>query len=266
MQPLIDADVLRYEVGYAAEAGWQLPGVPTWDYVEKILHERIDNICAMVNATMPPILYLTGKDNFRYSIARKRPYKERPGLKPYHYKNLTAYINAVYDARLVEGLEADDLMSIEQTKRPGETIICTRDKDLRQVPGWHYGWELGDQPSFGPLKVEGIGLIELETKINAKGVKTNKIRGYGDLFFYSQILTGDVVDTVPGLPGCGPAKAFEILFGSESTQEAFNRVVGAYRGFYGDNWEAELLEQGRLLYMIRELNEDGSPKMWEFPK
>lgn len=258
-QALIDADVLRYEIGYAAEVGWKgEDSFPPFDYVAELLDNRISNICAVVEADTPPILFLTGKSNFRNDIAKRRKYKDRDGRKPFHFKNLTAYMNAMYEVRKQEGLEADDLMSIEQTNRPGETIICTRDKDLRQVAGWHYGWELGNQPSFGPTLVTNPGLLTLSE--NRK-----KITGYGDLFFYSQVLTGDAVDTVPGLPGYGPAKAFDILFGSQDTHDAFNRVLDTYRAVYGGGAERELLEQGQLLYMTRELNEDGSPKMWQFP-
>lgn len=258
MQPLVDADVLRYEVGYAAEAGWQQPGFPPFDYAAELLDMRIANICAITQATMPPILYLTGKENFRYGIARRTPYKERVGHKPWHYKNLTAYMYGKYDVRIHEGLEADDLMSIEQTRRPGETIICTRDKDLRAVRGWHYGWELGNQPSFGPEFVEETGYIKLSSD-------RKSIKGTGLLFFYSQCLTGDKVDSIPGLEGCGPVKAFEILSNTKTPDEAFQAVLEAYRGAYEDA-EEQLLEQGRLLWMTRELHSDGSPVLWEFPK
>jgi 5'-3' exonuclease len=93
----------------------------------------------------------------------------------------------------------------------------------------------------------------------------NSIKGEGLLFFYSQCLTGDKVDSIPGLEGCGPIKAFEILDGCVDSQDAFNRVLEAYRGVYGDKAEEELLEQGRLLWMTRELHPDGSPVLWEFP-
>lgn len=169
----------------------------------------------------------------------------------------------MYDWRIEEGLEADDLMAIEQTKRPDETIICTRDKDLRQVPGWHYGWELGAQPQFGPLLVDPVGAIRLVRTTYATGSKS-EIKGYGYLFFLSQCLTGDKVDTVPGLRGMGPVKAFEILEGTQSIQEGFNRVREAYRHVYGDDADKQLLEQGRLLWMVREIK-DGKPVMWEFP-
>lgn len=258
MQPLIDGDILLYEIGYAAEAGWQKEGVPSFDYAEQLLEQRIANICAMVEATASPIIYLTGKTNFRTEIAKLRPYKDRPSTKPFHYYNLKAYIKGTYDWRMQEGLEADDLLAIEQTARQNETIICTRDKDLLQIPGWHYQWELGRQAQFGPELVTELGTLRISED-------RKKLRGTGSLFFYSQCLTGDSVDTVPGLPRFGPAKAFDLLSGCPTSQEAFNRVLGAYRAFYEDLAEQALLEQGQLLWMTRTLNKDSSPKLWEFP-
>jgi 5'-3' exonuclease len=258
MQPLIDGDILLYEIGFAAEAGWQQAGFPSFDYVAELLHNRIGNICAITESTAPPILFITGKTNFRNDIAKRTPYKERPSNKPWHYKNLKAYIPSVWDTRCTEGLEADDLMSIEQCRRPGETIICTRDKDLRMVPGWHYGWELGNQPQFGPFLVENAGRVSLSTD-------RKSIKGEGLLFFYSQCLTGDKVDTIPGLDGCGAVGASKILDGCVDPLDAFRRVRGVYKNVYGDKADEYLLETGRLLWMTRELHEDGSPVLWEFP-
>ena len=259
MTPLIDADVLRYEIGFAAETGWQQSGFPPFDYVADLIENRIGNICAVVGATTPPKLYLTGKGNFRNDIAKRIPYKQRASNKPWHFKNITAYMLSRYDVTTSEGMEADDLMAIEQTRNPGTTIVCTRDKDLRQVPGWHYGWELGAQPQFGPMLVDTVGAIQLSND-------RKSIKGYGELFFYSQCLTGDRVDTIPGLEGTGAIGASLILEGCTDTLDAFKRVRSAYRDVYGDRGDEELLEQGRLLWMSRELNEDGSPVLWEFPK
>lgn len=258
MQPLFDSDILMYECGYAAEAGWQQPGFPPWDYVQELLEQRIANVCAIVEATAPPIFFFTGKGNFRNDIAKTVPYKERPSLKPFHYKNIKAYIKGKYDWRQQDGLEADDLLAIEQTRRPDETIICTRDKDLFNFPGWKYSWELGNQPSRGPLLVTELGTLEYD---EAK----KKLKGDGGLFFYAQCLMGDSVDTIPGLPGIGPKKAYKILEGCHTSQEAFKRVLEAYRGLLGPLAEERLLEQGRLLWMTRKLNEDGSPELWTFP-
>lgn len=259
MQPLIDADVLLYEVGFGCETGWEGPGYPPFDVAADLLNNKINLIVATVEATMPPILYLTGQGNFRYDIAKRTPYKQRPGLKPFHYRNLKAYIKGMYDYRESVGMEADDLMAIEQTSRPTETIICSRDKDLRQVEGMFFSWECHNQPSYGPVLHDSLGSVYLSTK-------RDKLSGSGQSFFYAQCLMGDNIDSVPGLGNkTGPVGAFKMLQGCTSITELHNRVLEAYRRVYGDRAEEELLEQGRLLWMTRKLNEDESPVLWEFP-
>lgn len=257
-QPLIDGDIVVYEAGFGAEVGLGEGEHPPFDWAAQQLDNIISNICAMVEAAEPPIIFLTGKTNFRYAIAKRTPYKERDGNKPFHYKNLIAYIKGKYDYRITEGLEADDLMSIEQTSRPSETIICSRDKDLKSVPGFHYSWELGAQPSFGPELVEEFGYLTYD-----EGKK--KLSGVGLKFFYAQCIMGDPTDSIPGLPRYGPKKAFDILQTTNTKEEAFEAVLGAYKAVFDVSAEVELLEQARLLWMTRELHPDGSPVLWELP-
>lgn len=265
MQPLIDADILRYEVGFAAEYGWQATNeegekeLPPWEYVAEMLDSRIANICAEVYATEPPILFLTGKGNFRDEIATVKPYKEnrKKSKKPWHFKNITAYMKGQYEVIEAVGMEADDLICIEQTERLAhkDTIICTRDKDLRQCPGFHFGWELGNQPSFGPEWVNEIGWI----KINAS---RKKVWGTGLKFFYSQMITGDQTDNIPGLPRGGPGLAFDVLNECTTEEGMHKAVAGLYEAKYGDEWKDRMLEQGQLLWMVRELDAQGKPVMW----
>jgi 5'-3' exonuclease len=138
-----------------------------------------------------------------------------------------------------------------------ETVICTRDKDLRMVPGWQYGWECGAQREYGPVFVEHMGEIELLDK------KPAKLVGTGLKFFYSQLLTGDSVDNIPGLPRCGPVAAFKALQDLDTEKEMFSVVREMYneKGFD----DAYLLEQGQLLWMVQETTEEGKPVLWQFP-
>ena len=265
MQPLLDADVLLYECGFGCEVGWDEPGYPPFDRAKDLLESKIAQICTAVGATAPPILFLTGKGNFRYDIAKRVPYKSRPANKPFHYKNIKAYIKGMYDYRESEGMEADDLMAIEQTRNGlldrsiPRTIICSRDKDLRQVPGMFYSWECGNQPSYGPMLHDSLGSLSLSED-------GKKLSGTGQSFFYAQCLMGDPIDSIPGLGGrTGPVKAFKLLQGCTIIPELYKAVLEAYKGLYGDDAEKELKEQAQLLHMVREWNEDGTPKMWEPP-
>lgn len=257
MKALVDGDVLVYEVGFGCLTGWEGDGPPPFDRAADLLDNKIGNILATVGATEHQI-YLTGKDNFRHNIATIKPYKgNRQQEKPFHYYNLRAYMQGKWNAIIVDGKEADDAMAIEQWKdyilaegnpfyEPA-TIIASRDKDLKQVPGLHYSWELGNQPSFGPKFIS-----------EAEGMR----------FFYYQCLVGDVVDNIQGLPKCGPVKANKILSDTLDTLELFKAVREAYRGFYEDFEMADkmFLENAQLLWMVRELDEEGKPKMYEPPR
>lgn len=236
--------------------------VSPWEKAMEYMDEAIAQICAECYATEPPILFLTGKGNFRDAIAKEKKYKgNRKKEKPFHYANLKAYVQAAYDCRLVGGLEADDLLAIEQTKRikDRDTIICSRDKDLRIQEGYHYSWEVAGQPRFGPAWVDELGVLQLK-----RGGK--KLFGTGLRFFYSQLLTGDSTDNIPGLGGYGPIKAFNALKACNTTDELFEAVRELYRAKHGDDWAEKMLERGRCLWMTKYTNEDGTPVLWELPE
>ena len=283
MIPLIDADVLRYEIGFSGEYRDEDGELlyREWDFVKGLFDEKIASICAAVYATEPPILFITndsclhkmenkklkkkGKEpkeyekNFREDIAVKKVYKgTRKQAKPFHYANLTAYImGGNFDVRVAVGMEADDLMSIHQTEDGSlNTIICSRDKDLRITPGMQYGWACGKQPEFPPQRVDEIGKLELKG-----GGK--KIAGTGLKFFYSQLWTGDQVDNIPGIPRKGPAAAYKALAHLETEEELHAVTAEAYEAYYGDSWREEMKEQGLLLWMVREVDDDGNLVMWE---
>lgn len=276
MQPLIDGDILVYEVAFAGqykEEGSDEVLLHSFDYVANILDEKIRQICDAVWATEEPIIYLTGDTNFRNDIAVTKPYKgNRKKEKPFHYKNLRAYMKHRYNVVLVEGIEADDAMCIEQTKRIKQldTVICSRDKDLRICEGMHFGWETGVSPQFGPKRVTYLGELtfDMREKVDKNGSMVeyvHAVKGEGLKFFYAQLIMGDPTDNIPGLPKGGVATVKAVLENCETEEELFRGVKQLYERRFGDAWEENMLEQGRLLWMLREVNEDGSYKMWEIP-
>jgi hypothetical protein len=271
LQPLVDGDIIRYELGFAAEAGWKAmnrEGLPSFDYVQELLHLRLNTIKNNLNTNKEPQLYYTTGRTFRFDIAKKKPYKgTRKENKPWHFDNLTMYLRDVLGAHEVTGIEADDRLALDHVASNGTTVLCSRDKDLRQVPGWFHSWELGRQPSFGPELITKEGWIKLSAD-------RKSIKGTGLAFFYAQVLTGDATDNIPGLPNTGPVAAFELLEGKTS-QEQLEAVCEAYKASYGPDapgpeygqeWSyarKQLEEQGRLCWLTRRLNEDGTPELWQ---
>lgn len=281
---LIDADVLRYEVASVGEKLDKETGeldIRGWDFIQSVFDERIKTITEGAGGDNEPVLFLTGdmatarvhtrrypevqgsyQPNFREALATGKVYKgTRKQVKPFHWINLTAYILSLPNTRVAYGIEADDLIGIEHTLNRETTIICTRDKDLRQIPGWHYGWECGKQPELGPIEYDTIGKIEL-----VRGKSGTKITGGGFAFFCAQLLTGDVVDNIGGAKNIGPVKANAILDGCTTEQELFDAVRRTYAELDSERWKELLTEQCHLLWIVRELNEDGSPKLFEVDK
>lgn len=211
MIALIDADILVYRVGFTTE-----------DVSEKIAESRIDQfICNLLCFDLVDIfeweLYLTGKGNFREDLAVTAPYKgNRKQPKPKHYEAIRNRLVTHWKAKMIEGMEADDMLAIRQYELP-KSIIVTLDKDLDQVTGWHYNFVKKDRY-----------WIDYEE---------------GTFLFYKQFLTGDVVDNIKGVKGIGAVKATKLLEGKTEAEmwEVVVEKLGMERA----------VENGHLLYMLR---------------
>lgn len=263
LRALIDGDILRYELGFAAEAGWKaITGtdnvMPPFNYVEDLLQQRIAYIMAQTTAT-EYTLFLTEGRTFRHDIAKTKPYKgQRVSNKPRHFDNLTAYMLGVLPNKLCnDGLEADDHMAIAAMAAPESSIICSRDKDLRTITGaMVYSWELGKQPSYGPRLVASPGSLT----ISEDG---KKLTGDGYAFFAGQCLIGDRVDNVPGAAGVGPIGAMSVLAECKTPDELEQALMGEYERVYKDSAVEMLTEQASLLWIIRRFDEAGKPVLWK---
>ncbi len=261
MRVIVDADVIRYETGYAAETGWKAKtnseDLPSWDYVETLLELRLEGIRRECGASSQTLYYTSGR-TFRYDIAKTKPYKgTRIAKRPWHYDNLTVYMRDVLGAKEVTHIEADDAIAIDHLSSDEPTIIASRDKDLRMIPGLSYSWELGAQPRFGPAYITKEGSLILD-----RSKKQPKLKGTGLSFFYAQLLMGDPVDNIGGCSNCGPVKAYALL-AEKTPEEQLNNVIEEYKKEYGDQWEQIMTENGQLLWICRKLNQDQSPKVYE---
>jgi len=171
-------------------------------------------------------LYLTGTNNFRTEIATTAPYKgNRKSEKPVHYHLLRNYLVSSWDARVIDGMEADDMLAIRATEEGDESVIVTLDKDLDQVVGWHYNFVKNNQ----------YYVTEQEALLN----------------FYTQFLVGDAVDNIKGAKGIGPKKALKLLE-DKSEVEMWNTVVECLG-------EEHAMENGHLLYMLRTPTDTWTP-------
>lgn len=129
-------------------------------------------------------VFLSSNTNFRDNIATIKPYKgNRENVaKPFYYDLIKNHLINEYFATSEEGLEADDLLGLHSHP---ERIIISQDKDLRMIPGYHFD--------------------------NSKRNKYYVEEEDADLFFFTQLLSGDSTDNIPGLYGFGISKAIKLL-------------------------------------------------------
>jgi len=267
MRPLIDGDILLHELGWSGgfkDKETKEVLLMEFDFVADLLDKKLTDICKEVNASESPLIFITNSEwiqevshrlihevpdyypLFRHKFAVTKPYKgNRKNPKPFHFANIIVYLDTHYDLVISsDGYEADDELCIMQCSDINDTVICSRDKDLRICPGWHYSWECGNQPSVGPVFTDELGWLEL----NAKG----KVFGYGKKFFYYQLLMGDGADNIPGLPGFGEKTAYKLLKDVGSVEECHKLVKEAYKSKMEDQAKEYFLEQANLLWMLQE--------------
>jgi hypothetical protein len=244
MIALIDADILPYEIG--GVLGEEVP----FKYIMDSVDNLIARICRGVGATKYECYLTESSDNFRIQVAKLTPYKggRKHEERPHHWAAIRKYILDNHNASIYHGYEADDALAVQQsTREDGSTIICSRDKDLRMVPGWHYSWSCGKyQPEKPPYYV-----TELE----------------GWRWFCKQMIMGDVsVDNIMGCVGYGAKKAEDYLEGKESKEELILAVEQAYRDRYGEYEGGGTLTYRKKDYLIEgtymDLMEEMADLLW----
>lgn len=200
------------------------------------------NECAEKTETKQSIkMYLSGPGNFREVVAVTKKYKGNRdnAQKPVYYDDIRNHLIKVYGAMVVSGLEADDAVSVDYTagKDEEDAILVSADKDLDQIAGKHYDW----------VKKEFY-------EISTKEAKTR---------FYIQLIAGDSVDNIPGIPGMGEKKAAKALQECKSPEDMATTAIALYKEAYKDTWKDVIKEQARLVYILRQ-EEDSTRRPLHF--
>lgn len=165
--------------------------------------------------------------NFRYSIYPDYKGHRNADDKPLLHKEIVEYAASVHGARLVDTVEVDDMLSIRANTlaaRGEEYVIAGVDKDLLQIEGYHYR-------------------LHKQTLHNVD--KISALRS-----FYTQVLTGDSADNIPGLPGVGPKTAAKIIEACvPEAKDLYEVCLGHYlsRGLS----EEEMNRNCALLYLLK---------------
>ena len=201
MKLLIDADYIVYKscAGAESEIDWGDDVIMVVSKFSDALNNTLKELRKIESnffSATDTILFFSDSVNFRKSIFPD--YKgHRNRKKPCGYRRVIEELKSQYEVIKMPTLEADDAMGIYATLYP-DNVICSPDKDMRQIPGQLYD-------------------LDTVTEITPEE---------GERWHYIQTLAGDQTDGYSGVPGIGVKRAVA-LFDAEGY--SWNTVVKAFK-------------------------------------
>lgn len=236
MSLLIDADFIVYKCCAATETEIDFGDdiiVVTSKFTEayQFVKYELDNIASSLGCFDGSILFFSDSVNFRKSI--DPTYKgHRNRKKPCGYKRVINKLKEDYQVVVMPMLEADDAIGIYATKESGH-IICSPDKDMRQIPGQLYD-----------LSNDVVTITKED----------------GDRWHLIQTMAGDQTDGYGGVPSIGIKRADALLTAKGATWET---VVEAFieKGLTED----DALTNARLAKILQVEDYDFTnqePRLW----
>ena len=227
MKALIDADYTVYKscAGAEEDIDWGSDVITVVSRFSEALKNVERDLTKIKNEFMwdvpELILFFSDSENFRKKIYPE--YKgHRNRKKPCGYKRVITELSKRYEVIKLPTLEADDALGIYATANPGN-IVCSPDKDLRQIPGKLYDMK------------------ELTTIDPIEGAKWHLI----------QTLAGDQTDGYSGAPGIGIKRAVALF---EEHGYTWKTVVKAFTD--KDLTEDDALMNARLARILTCTDQD----------
>lgn len=162
---LVDGDIVAYRCACTSDD-------------EGIVLARVEEMMQRIMYEVNPLnskTYLTGSNNYRKQIYPNYKANRDNVPRPVHLQAAREYLLKQWEAKITDGNEADDELGIEQTAQGDVSVICSIDKDLLQIPGYHYNFVKGTHTFVTPFD----------------GLRN----------FYKQVITGDAADNIPAFDG-----------------------------------------------------------------
>lgn len=208
---LIDADFIKHlvcsEIYKLIQQNYKREEIDIVPFIENELERMFNRFEAKAN-----IWCFSGvsRETFRYESAFTKEYKGNRKVDYTDYdgkiqdmKTVVQHIMKYYHVLIYPKLEADDVVSFLQNEN---TFIYSGDKDLKQVPGWHFN-----------NTVLNLEYIDEETALKT---------------LFLQMLTGDTVDNISGLPGIGAGKAPKLI-NEIKTKQLPHKVMYEFQKKFG---------------------------------
>lgn len=220
--------------------------VEDFDKCRLIIRNKKKQINVAVRGSKQAWFLTKGSTLWRNEDATIQGYKDnRKGMdKPVYYDRIREFMADKLHATICEGLEADDSLASTARNNVGRVIVCSPDKDLLTVEGYH----------LNPNKMkDGV-------------FYTTRLQACRNL--YIQMLMGDRIDNIKGLSGDKQKAGWGIITSTRAIEQFITEadmakfVAQEYERKYPDGvmaedgithltWQEMLCETANLLFLRR---------------
>src|SRR5437879_5680016 len=133
---LLDGDIYCWRAAASCEPNKQKQERETLDEaiyrLDSMLYDTLSEVAAERHR-----IFLSGTENFRKIIYKDYKANRRGLPRPAWLDPCREFLVREWGAEITDGYEADDGIGIGHTEN---SIVCSIDKDLRQIPGQHYNF------------------------------------------------------------------------------------------------------------------------------
>ncbi len=204
--------------------------------------------------------YLGKSGKYRENISTLMQYKgnRKDTLKPLTMKEVTEYLEGAFNSQPVYNIENDDKVVMRAYGDPN-AVIVGEDKDFYGQPIKFFN---ANKPHEGVIDGDCFGKLW-------RDAKNKRVRGYGRLFLYWQMLAGDASDNYKA--NCmsdikyGDIAAYDDLSECKDDKEALTKVIEVFKRLYPEpkvvkswrgqemmiDWLYVVREQFKLVSMLR---------------
>lgn len=250
---LIDGDVIAWRIASKFEEAIEFgDGLFTWwadmnkaePEVEFFVNELLRR-----TETDDMVVCLSDTKNFRKEVLPTYKSNRANRYTPLLVSPIKQYLSRYFESVTWDTLEADDVMGILATApyTKDTFVIATIDKDLQQIPGYHYNWDKDEN---------GVFHVTNESATR---------------FFYQQIISGDAVDGYSGCKNIGPVKAKRVIDENweQGPAHVWKEIVKLYEKqnkLTNDQAEESAKSQARCARILQHGEYDaqsGRLKLWE---
>lgn len=229
---LLDGDIYLYRCAATSEND---PLEIAQSRMNNMIQETLDRIGAESYR-----FFISGDENFRYKVNPEYKANRKDTVDPRWRNALKEYAILNWNGEVTHGIEADDALGIAQG--PG-SVICSIDKDLHQIAGSHYSFEISGRTIKGEPWVKEESFRDISP---LEGIQ----------FFYKQLLIGDRADNIFGIHRVGKVGAAKYIDHLVDPDEMFDVV----RGLYSD--DIRMLMNARCLHIFQREDDFWEDTVW----